>query len=217
MGQRFVQRGMRARNTIKKFGRKLIRHGMTVIIPEIDELAVGLVVDAAKAGVDFRVVFVGDAGCENVGKSLDTLDVPWTIIPQVEVASTMISLSQGRETTASNHSGASTGGTLVLASAAAILSTGGIWSSPSVLQTAVLAKTLGVQVVVPSEVLKLVMWAPSRKDKSRLQWRQSEDATAGTKSKDLGQKMDVTVSTSSSVYTCARSTTPGPVAPPSGQ
>lgn len=195
VGQRFVQRGLRARSTIKKYGKQLIRDGMTVIIPEIDELSMGMVVDAAEADVDFRVVFAGGTRCENVGKSLSTLDIRWTIIPQEEVMSTMIALGAGWENAPnSNAYAAPPGETIVLASAAAILSTGGIWSSPVVMQTATLAKDLHLRVVVPSEMLKLVKCSPREKREPWLQWRQNGDSTPGTKVDSTARRMDVTVS-----------------------
>ena len=69
---------------------------------------------------------------------------------------------------------------MVLAPAAAILSTGGIWTSDTVLQTAMLAKSLNIGVTIASEMMKLVLWKRPAGDQARasLRWHQGDEGRA---------------------------------------
>ena len=116
-----------------------------------------------QSDVDFRVVLIGDANASKLTDALFVHEVPVLAIPVTQFGRAILQL-RGYER-------------MVLTPASAVLSTGGIWTSPIVLQTALLARSEGVEVTVASEMIKLVQWKSPGGDNSRstLNWQYDRD------------------------------------------
>lgn len=187
VGRRLVQRGLDARERVTTSGMKIIQDNMTVVVPGMDELVLGLLQHAAMADVDFRVVALEGVDEDALQDGLGRYGVPWTTIPLSALADTLNELVHGDEEEYTD--------VMVLAPAAALQSTGGIWASGTVLQAVMLAKALRIDVTVATEMMKLVRWdwAAAKKTTSELNWRTTEQPRPARKAKG-NSSMTVTVS-----------------------
>lgn len=195
VGKAFVTKGEEARATIGRYGKRVVRDGCTVVVPAADELVRNMLIDAAEADIDFRVVFVEDAAgsiAKDVSNRLNEQQIAWTSIRPEALAHTLTCLLTGQDY---RHF-------ILLTGASALLATGGVLAPMGVSQAAVLAKAFGIDVFVASELQKSVKWMPlageEAKYGTKLQWSDTKDTATSSNSSPASPKpdeipMDVTV------------------------
>ena len=152
----FVDRSIAARNSIARYGRRIINDGSTIVVPSYSKLVDDLIEDAVDAGVDFQVIFVNEADFDNLQfqatqslmKSLRKQGIGVGVINVEKIAQVLRNrpinlIGTNRPYTASQM--------FVLTGASALLASGGILASLQTQVTCAAAKTYAKHVWVAAE------------------------------------------------------------------
>ena len=157
----YIQRSIYARRKIAAYGRKVITHGSTIIVPSYSAVVDGVLRCATDSGVEFQVIFVTDPNLfEGSRKSLDNLveylkqaEISVAFTDLDLIAQTMIGCPQLQPQMPLQYPASKA---TVLTGAAALLASGGMLASVATQTTCAIARAYERPVLVAAETAKIV-------------------------------------------------------------